>query len=62
MAAKKQAPANSVLRDRKLVAGEQEHEVRYEAWKSNASTARVKAARNAVGASRVEIRKNLRGR
>lgn len=62
MAAKKKTRKKSVGRDRKLIAGKQDHEVAYEAKNSGVSKSRVKAARKAAGPSRKKVRKKLGGR
>jgi hypothetical protein len=57
-AAKKSAK-KSVARDRKLIAGKQDHEVGYEARRSSVSKKAVKKARAAAGPSRKNVRKKL---
>jgi hypothetical protein len=48
-------------RDRKLVAGEQKHEVAYVARKTGSTTKQVKAAVKAVGNSRAKVESRLSG-
>ncbi len=53
--AKKSNTARGRKQDRALVAGEQAHEVRYEAGKTRASAAEVKRAIKSQGNSRKKI-------
>jgi hypothetical protein len=53
------ADKRNVSSDRKRVAGGQDHEVRYEAKKTGASTAEVKKAVKEVGVSRKKVDRRL---
>jgi Protein of unknown function (DUF3606) len=56
-------PTNrSTGRDRKLVAGEQKHEVSYEARKTGASPKEVKSAVKSEGNSRKKVETKLKGK
>jgi hypothetical protein len=59
MASSKKQSSRGRAQDRRLVAGGEKHEVRYEAKKTGATAADVKRAVKSVGNSRKKVEKAL---